>query len=192
MKCPTGTCFVNENCFQSHWCLFGKNPSFEQFLINRLQFFISDNVITHAFSNFSFIKEPKLNLYSVLICFLGMQFEGKNSIYFHPNFRSLILQNKKYEHDKFFCHSNFMKLNYCRPTFPVSSYWLSLHLCACSFLFSGVCSSLGVMQTAMTIFSVLLRVLSLQPIFYWGSKTMCFWRHWLTPFRLNCLLHRSN
>lgn len=44
--------------------LFGKNRFFEQLLINYLQFFISDSVIT----SFIFRKEPNFNPYSVLIC----------------------------------------------------------------------------------------------------------------------------
>lgn len=122
--------------------LFGKNRFFEQLLINYLQFFISDSVITSCI----FRKEPNFNLYSVLIClFLENVIWKKKSQRICNQLSDLQHQahNEKCVHNGILLSFLSCKTKSLCTTLPVVSLSFVPLFVDCNFLFLGIWFALG-------------------------------------------------
>lgn len=118
--------------------LFGKNCFFEQFLINYLQFFISDSVIASCI----FRKEPNFNLYSVLICFFleNLIWKKKKVNVFATNFQifNSRLTTRNVYTMGFFLSFWFRTTESLCTTLPVVPFSFVPLFVDCNFLFLGI------------------------------------------------------
>lgn len=180
--------------------LFGKNCFFEQLLINYLQFFISDIVITNCI----FRKEPNFNLYSVLICLFleNVIWKKKKVNIFATSFHifNIRLTTINVYTTELFCHSYLARPNHYAPLYQWYHLALS-HTVDCNFLFLGIWFALGQSKYEPTVNGVL----TPRQITHYGSKIVSshkcsfklFWSNHILPGLINhtprirwrCLAH---